>query len=169
MLQNMFKIKELPKDLDATDGLAAAVCHHYQNRISGTEKSNYSGWSAFISKNPSRTKQKLKRHLIIVEMERFILNISNSTRMFDWKLNIKQKLNLYKMKNGLLTIAAILSSMALQLQAQNVLFEDFESGAMPAGWSQTTLANDGGYKFGINTVIQSASWPVVAHTKMVGT
>lgn len=102
-------------------------------------------------------------------MERFILNISNSTRMFDWKLNIKQKLNLYKMKNGLLTISAILSSMALQLQAQNVLFEDFESGAMPAGWSQTTLANDGGYKFGINTVIQSASWPVVAHTKMVGT
>ena len=56
MLQNMFKIKELPKDLDATDGLAAAVCHHYQNRISGTEKSNYSGWSAFISKNPGRTK-----------------------------------------------------------------------------------------------------------------
>ena len=56
MLQNMFKIKELPKDLDATDGLAVAVCHHYQNRISGTEKSNYSGWSAFVSKNPGRTK-----------------------------------------------------------------------------------------------------------------
>ena len=29
MLQGMFKLKELPKNLDATDGLAAAVCHFY--------------------------------------------------------------------------------------------------------------------------------------------
>lgn len=56
MLQNMFKIKELPKDLDATDGLAAAVCHHYQNKVSGLGKTSYSGWSAFISKNPGRAK-----------------------------------------------------------------------------------------------------------------
>jgi crossover junction endodeoxyribonuclease RuvC len=29
MLQSLFKIKELPKNLDATDGLAAAVCHFF--------------------------------------------------------------------------------------------------------------------------------------------
>ena len=29
MLQNIFKIKSLPKNLDSTDGLAAAVCHFY--------------------------------------------------------------------------------------------------------------------------------------------
>ena len=27
MLQNLLAIKELPKNLDSTDGLAAAVCH----------------------------------------------------------------------------------------------------------------------------------------------
>ena len=31
MLQNLFSIKELPKNLDSTDGLAAAVCHFYNN------------------------------------------------------------------------------------------------------------------------------------------
>lgn len=71
------------------------------------------------------------------------------------------------MKKTILSVALLLSTFAVQ--AQNVLFEDFESGAMPAGWSQTTLANDGGYKFGINTALQSASWPIVAHTKMVAT
>lgn len=29
MLQSLLKIKTLPKNLDATDGLAAAVCHYY--------------------------------------------------------------------------------------------------------------------------------------------
>ena len=29
MLQNLLSIKELPKNLDSTDGLAAAVCHFY--------------------------------------------------------------------------------------------------------------------------------------------
>lgn len=29
MLQNLLNIKELPKNLDATDGLAAAVCHFF--------------------------------------------------------------------------------------------------------------------------------------------
>ena len=31
ILKNILKIKELPKLLDATDGLAVAVCHFYQN------------------------------------------------------------------------------------------------------------------------------------------
>ena len=30
MLKSILKIKELPKQLDATDGLAAAVCHFFQ-------------------------------------------------------------------------------------------------------------------------------------------
>ena len=29
MLKSMLKIKELPKNLDSTDGLAAAVCHFF--------------------------------------------------------------------------------------------------------------------------------------------
>ena len=30
ILKNMLKLDELPKRLDATDGLAVAVCHHFQ-------------------------------------------------------------------------------------------------------------------------------------------
>ena len=33
MLQNLLAIKELPKNLDSTDGLAAAVCHFYNSKI----------------------------------------------------------------------------------------------------------------------------------------
>ena len=55
MLQNILKIKKLPKHLDATDGLAVAVCHYFQQGKSQGEKS-YSGWDAFIKANPKRTK-----------------------------------------------------------------------------------------------------------------
>ncbi len=53
MLMNQFKIKELPKHLDGTDGLAAAVCHFYNMGKPNSVK-NYSGWNAFIKKNPDR-------------------------------------------------------------------------------------------------------------------
>ena len=50
-------IKKLPKNLDSTDGLAAAVCHFYnQNNTLSSEK-NYSGWSAFVKKNEKRIKK----------------------------------------------------------------------------------------------------------------
>lgn len=53
MLQSLLKIKKLPSFLDATDGLAAAVCHHFQSSaIAGTR--NYTGWKSFISQNPDR-------------------------------------------------------------------------------------------------------------------
>ena len=55
MLQSLLSIKELPKNLDSTDGLAAAVCHFYNsNKINYGSK--YSGWESFIKKNPSRLK-----------------------------------------------------------------------------------------------------------------
>lgn len=56
MLQNIFKFKEIPKHLDATDGLAVAVCHHFQGGAQGDEKKSYSGWDSFIKKNPTRIK-----------------------------------------------------------------------------------------------------------------
>lgn len=54
MLQNMFSIKELPKYLDATDGLAAAVCHVHAlgNKIPQGSKKN--AWGSFIKNNPER-------------------------------------------------------------------------------------------------------------------
>src|SRR6056300_593525 len=53
MLQSLLKIKELPKNLDATDGLAAAVCHFYNGGNQKAYKS-YSGWSAFVKQNDKR-------------------------------------------------------------------------------------------------------------------
>ena len=53
MLQNLFSIKELPKNLDSTDGLAAAVCHFYNNESISTDK-KYSGWSSYIENNPKK-------------------------------------------------------------------------------------------------------------------
>ena len=53
MLRNTLKLKSLPKNLDATDGLAAAVCHFYNSDKVSAEKS-YSGWSSFVKQNKQR-------------------------------------------------------------------------------------------------------------------
>lgn len=54
MLQNLLNIKELPKHLDATDGLAAAVCHHFSKGIGEHNKSSSGSWESFVKKNPER-------------------------------------------------------------------------------------------------------------------
>lgn len=54
MLKNLLKVKEFQtKHLDATDGLAVAVCHHFNSQNKDSEKS-YSGWDSFLKKNPDR-------------------------------------------------------------------------------------------------------------------
>ena len=53
MLKSLFKIKEMPKHLDATDGLAAAVCHYFQRDTTSKGKS-YSNWSSFLKDNPDK-------------------------------------------------------------------------------------------------------------------
>ena len=55
MLQSLLNIEKLPKHLDATDGLAAAVCHHFQRNTS-SESKNYSGWKSFVANNPKKIK-----------------------------------------------------------------------------------------------------------------
>lgn len=56
MLQSLLKINELPKNLDSTDGLAAAVCHYY-NSGKVTLGKTYTGWSAFVKQNENRIKK----------------------------------------------------------------------------------------------------------------
>ena len=52
---SILNIDEMPKHLDASDGLAAAVCHFFQrNPTKGG--SSYSGWGAFIKDNPDKLK-----------------------------------------------------------------------------------------------------------------
>lgn len=55
MLQTTLGLKTLPKNLDSTDGLAAAVCHFYNGGRVDIGKS-YSGWSAYIKQNEDRIK-----------------------------------------------------------------------------------------------------------------
>ncbi len=57
MLQSVLKLKEMPKNLDATDGLAAAVCHFYNMGKVSTSKS-YSGWDSFVKNNEKRIVKK---------------------------------------------------------------------------------------------------------------
>tara|TARA_B110000459_G_scaffold172866_1_gene194619 strand:- start:1649 stop:2203 length:555 start_codon:yes stop_codon:yes gene_type:complete len=56
MLQSLLGLKELPKNLDSTDGLAAAVCHFYNSGKVSRGKS-YTGWSAFVKQNEGRVKK----------------------------------------------------------------------------------------------------------------
>jgi len=58
MLQQILKISatDMPAKLDATDGLAAAVCHFYQSSSVAGAATSYSGWKAFLSGNPGRVK-----------------------------------------------------------------------------------------------------------------
>ena len=54
MLQKLLKFKEMPKYLDATDGLAVALCHHYSKGIGEHNKTKSSDWGSFIKNNPKR-------------------------------------------------------------------------------------------------------------------
>ena len=56
MLQRLLNIKVMPKHLDATDGLAAAVCHYFNGGKQQSSKS-YSGWGAFVNNNKDRIKK----------------------------------------------------------------------------------------------------------------
>jgi crossover junction endodeoxyribonuclease RuvC len=58
MLQNLLKFTETPDFLDATDGLAVAVCHSFQRISTGKGSSKtkkaYSGWDTFVKDNAKR-------------------------------------------------------------------------------------------------------------------
>jgi crossover junction endodeoxyribonuclease RuvC len=58
LLISMLNMSEAPEYLDATDGLAAAVCHYFQSQNPNMQSQNskYTGWKAFITENPKRVK-----------------------------------------------------------------------------------------------------------------
>lgn len=58
MMQRLIGFEIQPKFLDATDGLAAAVCHHFQGtgKMAGATGKKVSGWGDFIKQNPKRLK-----------------------------------------------------------------------------------------------------------------
>ena len=54
MLQHLLALKEMPQYYDATDALAVAVCHHFQDRPALRSNGKLKSWKDFITKNPSR-------------------------------------------------------------------------------------------------------------------
>ena len=58
MLQRLLNFKEDPTYLDASDALAVAVCHYFQeNSVLALSGSKVNGWDEFLKKNPSRLKK----------------------------------------------------------------------------------------------------------------
>lgn len=57
MLQQVLAIEQQPQYFDATDALAVALCHHYQqgSPLAKATKT-LKGWEDFIAKNPDRVK-----------------------------------------------------------------------------------------------------------------
>ena len=55
MLKHLLKMTDEPEYLDATDGLAVAVCHYFQKSF-GDQGESYSDWGSFVKKNPGRIK-----------------------------------------------------------------------------------------------------------------
>lgn len=56
MLTQLVIIDNPDDSLDASDALAAAVCHYYQTQSPLSGASNYDSWSDFIKNNPGRIK-----------------------------------------------------------------------------------------------------------------
>jgi len=56
MLQRILAIQSMPVKLDATDALAVAICHFFQNRVgaSSEPEKKFTGWKSFISENPGK-------------------------------------------------------------------------------------------------------------------
>jgi crossover junction endodeoxyribonuclease RuvC len=58
MLQRLLNISNdnMPEFLDATDALAAAMCHYYES-LKPAHKRASSSWKDFIAKNPDKVKK----------------------------------------------------------------------------------------------------------------
>jgi crossover junction endodeoxyribonuclease RuvC len=54
MLQQLLAFSDLPRYLDATDGLAAAVCHHFQHTGMPGAAKKYGSWKSFLTENEGR-------------------------------------------------------------------------------------------------------------------
>ena len=60
MVQRYLKIPQdqMPRELDATDGLAAALCHHFltSSPLRSASAGATKNWADFVKQNPSRVK-----------------------------------------------------------------------------------------------------------------
>jgi len=55
MVQNILKFVEVPEYMDATDAVAAALCHHFQTNRPASAP-GVKSWEEYIRKNPDRVR-----------------------------------------------------------------------------------------------------------------
>ncbi len=61
MLESTLKAKLDVRYDDATDGLAVAICHHYQGRLGVVSGGKNGGWDKFLKENPGRVSGQQKK------------------------------------------------------------------------------------------------------------
>jgi crossover junction endodeoxyribonuclease RuvC len=55
MMIQTFKLKKLPKQLDISDAISVALCHHY--KMTGSAFQNKTGnWNDYVNQNPQKVK-----------------------------------------------------------------------------------------------------------------
>ncbi|MDE7127861.1 MAG: crossover junction endodeoxyribonuclease RuvC, partial [Bacteroidales bacterium] len=57
MIQKTLNVKLDPKHLDATDALAIALCHYYEQSSPLAGIGGKSDWKKFLAENPDRVKK----------------------------------------------------------------------------------------------------------------
>lgn len=57
LLYHQLKLKQLPKNLDSTDGLAVAMCHYYESQSLRSSGGGAKSWKEFAAKNTKRVKE----------------------------------------------------------------------------------------------------------------
>ena len=68
-----------------------------------------------------------------------------------------------------LSCAAVLLWCASAHAQTMLLQEDFDAGTLPEGWSQQTLATDGGWLAGTSAELESQWWPIAPHGSLMAT
>lgn len=57
MVGQLLNMKDKPEYLDATDGIAAAICRHFQSGNAGQSAGkSYNSWKSFLKDNPGKMK-----------------------------------------------------------------------------------------------------------------
>jgi crossover junction endodeoxyribonuclease RuvC len=56
MMMQTFRLKKLPKQLDISDAISVALCHHYKLTNKSIEKSAQN-WTEFVMQNPQKVRE----------------------------------------------------------------------------------------------------------------
>jgi len=54
MINRLLEIKNQSKYFDATDGIAVALCHHFQTSRTNNGSSSHTSWEEYIKSNPDK-------------------------------------------------------------------------------------------------------------------